>query len=150
MKKLLQKIAEWIKKLFGNLLPELQKAISVGVTITEAIKNFDTANPIVADILTTIIPGDLDDNIKAKIREELPKIVVELKLVDATLGLKDPNEIILAAVKVIQQLDGDYSSAFLHSLSILIAQVAADGKLTWQDAIYLAEWFYDNQIKKTA
>jgi len=150
MKKLLQKIAEWIKKLFGNLLPELQKAISVGVTITEAIKNFDTANPIVADILTTIIPGDLDDNIKAKIREELPKIVVELKLVDATLGLKDPNDIMLAAVKVIQQLDGDYSSAFLHSLSILIAQVAADGKLTWQDAIYLAEWFYDNQVKKAA
>jgi hypothetical protein len=120
------------------------------VTVTEAIKNFDTKNPIAADILTSIIPGELDDTIKNKIRAELPKIVTELKLVDATLSLKDPNEIMLAAVKVIQQLDGDYSNAFLHNLSILVAQVAADGKLSWGDAILLVEWYYQNFTKKAA
>jgi hypothetical protein len=150
MKKLLKGIGEWISNLFHGLLPEIKKAIEIGVTVTEAIKNFDSANPEVADILTTIIPGNLDDAIKAKIREALPKIVVELKLVDATLGLTDPNAIMAAAVKVMQQLDADYSSVFLHNLSVLVAQVAADGKLDWSDAIVLVEWFYQNVTKKAA
>lgn len=150
MKKFLKKIGEWIAKLFGNILPEVQKAIKLGVTITEAIKTFDTNNPFAADILTQIIPGDLDEKIKDKIREELPKIMVELKLVDATLGLTDPDEILIAATKVIQQLEGDYSSAFLHNLSILISQVAADGKLNWSDSIILVEWYYKNYGKQAA
>lgn len=150
MKKLLKEIEAFVADLFKGLLPEIQKAVHIGVTVTQAIKNFDTANPEVADILTAIIPGDLDDTIKNKIREELPKIIIELKLVDATLGLTDPNEIMLAAMKVIQQLDEDYSSVSLHNLSILIAQVAADGKLDWSDAILLVEWFYQNYVKKPA
>lgn len=145
MKKLLKNIGDFISKLFKNILPSAQKAIKIGIDITEAIKTFDTNSPFAADILTQIIPGDLDDKIKDKIREQLPKIMVELKLVDATIGLKDPNEILVAATKVIQQLEGDYSSAFLHSLSALITKVASDGKLTWSDSVYLAEFLYQNK-----
>jgi hypothetical protein len=150
MKNLLNRIYNWIKNLFNKISPELKNAVHIGAGVTEAIKDFDTKNPEVADIITTLIPGELDDAIKNKIREELPKIVVELKLVDSTMNLTDPNEIMLAAVKVIQQLEGDYSSAFLHNLSILIAQVAADGKLSWEDAVYLMEWYYQNYVKKAA
>jgi len=48
---------------------------------------------------------------------------------------------------VLQGLDGDIQSAFLHNLSILVAQVAADGQLTWSDGVYLLEWYYQNVAK---
>ena len=31
---------------------------------------------------------------------------------------------------------------------LMIAQVAADGKLTWQDGASIMEWYYQNQFKK--
>lgn len=147
MKKILKKIVDFITRLFTGISPILQKAVSIGATIAENVKNFDTANPIVADLITQLIPGTVDDKIKQKLREYLPKVVIQLRLVEAAKGLKDPDEIMLAAVKVIQQMDGDYKSAFLHNLSIIAAQVAADGKLSWGDAVYLLEWYYQNKVK---
>lgn len=147
MKKMIKKILVFIKRLFSGINPVLQKAVSIGVEVTEAIKNFDTTNPYVGDIITTLIPGTVDDLIKMKLREMLPKIMIQLKLVKETQGLKDPDQIMLAAVKIIKQLDGDYKSAFLHNLSIIVAKVAADGKLSWSDAVYLLEWYYQNKKK---
>jgi hypothetical protein len=145
LKSFLHKIGEFFHNLFEGLKPKLQNAVHWGVVITENLKN--AIDSQVADIITAIIPGELDDKIKDKLREALPKIVVELRLVDTTMGLTDPQEIMAAAVKVIQQLDGDYKSAFLHDFSILAAQVAADGKLDWDDAVYLLQWYYDHKFK---
>lgn len=147
MKKILRKIGDFIVRLFTNISPVLQRAVTIGADVAEKIKNFDTANPIVGDIITALIPGTVDDMVKARLREYLPKIAIQLRLVQATQVLKDPDLIMLAAVKVIQQMDGDYKSAFLHNLSIMAAQVAADGKLDWSDAVYLLEWYYQNKLK---
>lgn len=138
--KFLKKIWTGIKKLFDGLTPKLQSAIHIGVTIVEKIKNF-VAGPG-ADVLTIIIPGDLDDKIKEKLREMLPKIFTELKLVEQCAGETDPNKIVECGINTLQQISGDFQSAFLHDLSILIAQVAADGKLTWSDAVFILEWYY--------
>lgn len=148
MKKILKKIADFIRRLFINISPFLQKAVAIGADVSERIKNFDTANPVVADIITGLIPGTVDDAVKARLREFLPKIAVQLRLVQAAQGLKDPNEIMLAAVKVVQQMDKDYRSGFLHNFAVLAAKVAADGKLSWSDAVFLMEWYYTNQLKK--
>ena len=145
LKTFLKHLGDFFANLFHAIAPELKKAIHVGVTIADAIKTFDINNPQVADILTALIPGTWDDNLKNLIRTNLPKIVVELRLVDAASGLTDPQEIMAAAVKLIQQLDGDYHSAALHDLSIIVAQVAADGKLDWHDAVYLLQWYYEHK-----
>jgi hypothetical protein len=147
-------LKSFFKNLFSNiaaaftkLLPKLKKAIKVGVEVTEAIKNFDEKNGAVVDILTAIIPGNIDDTVKNAIRAKLPALMVQLRLVDETLGLTDPNEIMAAAMKVLQSLDKEYKSAFLHNMSVIVAQVAADGKLTWSDAIILLEWYYKEKYK---
>lgn len=145
MKKLINSIWSFVCNLFSKLSPLAKKAIDVAVTVTDAMKNFDTKSPQVADIITALIPGNVDDNIKNILRANLPKIVVELKLVQAVEGLTDPNEIMLAAVKELQQLSGDYRSAFLNSLSQIIASVAADGKLNWDDLAYVIKWYFDNK-----
>ena len=144
----LTKIWNQIKALFEGIPAELNTAIHVGVLVAENIKNF--VDSPVADILTAIIPGDVDDEIKSWLRAKLPVILTELKLADSCGALTDPVEITACAVKVLQGLDGDIKSAFLHNLSILVAQVAADGKLTWSDGVYVLEWYYQHEFKTAA
>lgn len=145
LKSILHGIGQWIANIFKGMEPIAKKAVAIGVQVTNAIKEFDTNNPGVADIITKLIPGTADDKAAEAIRAKLPEIMVELKLVDATLGLTDPDEIVAAGIKAIQQLSGDYKSSFLNSLSIILTQVAADGKIDWDDAVYLGKWFYDHE-----
>ena len=137
-----------IKALFDGIPSELKTAVHIGVVITENIKTF--IDSPAADVLTAIIPGDIDDEVKNWLRAKLPGILTELKLVDSCSGLTDPAAITDCAIKVLQGLDGDIQSAFLHNLSILIAQVAADGKLSWADGVYILQWYYQHEFKSAA
>ena len=148
LKSFIIKIWEGIKTLFEGMPAELKTAIHIGVLVTENIKNFVDSPAM--DVLTTIIPGDLDDDIKTWLRSKLQAILTELKLADSCNGLTGPEQITTCAIKVLQGLDGDVKSSFLHSLSILIAQVAADGKLTWSDGVTILEWYYQNEYKQVA
>ena len=141
----LSKIWDGIKGLFDGMPEELKAAVHVGVVITDNIKKF--VDSPAADVLTAIIPGDLDDEIKGLLRAKIPAIFSEMKLADSCSGLTDPSAITACAIKVLQGLDGDIQSVFFHNLSILIAQVAADGKLTWSDGVYVLEWYYQHQYK---
>jgi hypothetical protein len=141
----LTKIWNQVKALFDGIPAELKTAIHIGVQVTENIKNF-TDSPV-ADVLTALIPGDIDDEIKNWLRAKLPAILTELKLADSCSSLTDPNEITVCAIKVLQGLDGDIQSAFFHNLSILVAEIAADGKLSWSDGVYILEWYYQHEYK---
>ena len=141
----LSKIWNQIKALFDGISADMKTAIHIGVEVTENVKTF--IDSPAADILTAIIPGDIDDEVKNLLRAKLPTILTELKLADSCGQLTDPAEITKCAVRVLQSLDGDVKSAFLHNLSILVAQVAADGKLTWSDGVYILEWYYTHKFK---
>jgi hypothetical protein len=144
----LTKIWNQIKALFDGIPAELKTAIRIGVEVTENIKTF--VDSPAADILTAIIPGDIDDEVKNWLRAKLPIILTELKLADSCGQLTDPAEITACAVRVLQSLDKNTQSAFLHSLSILVAQVASDGKLTWSDGVYILQWYYEHEFKTAA
>jgi len=148
LKSFLSKICGEVKSLFDGIPDELKIAIHISVIITENIKSF--VDSPAADILTAIIPGDLDDELINLLRAKLPAILTELKLADSCGSLTDPSQITSCAVSVLQGLDGDIKSAFLHNLSILIAQVAANGNLTWSDGVYILEWYYQNEYKTEA
>ena len=148
LQSLLLKIWHQVKALFDGIPAELKTAIHIGAAVTENIKNF--VDSPATDILTAIIPGDADDRVKTWLRAQLPAILTELKLADSCGSLTDGAAITACAVKVLQGLDGDIKSAFLHNLSILVAQVAADGKLSWSDGVYVLEWYYQHQYKAAA
>jgi len=148
LKTFITKIWDEIKSLFDSFPAELQIAIHIGVEVTENIKNF--VDSPVADVLTAIIPSDIDDDIKNWLRAKLPGILTELKLADSCAGLTDAGQITACAIKVLQGLDGDIKSAFLHNLSVFVAQVAADGKLTWSDGVEILQWYYQNEFKTAA
>lgn len=148
MKKFFAKLWQQFKNFFGAIPADLQKAVHIGVQVTDNLKKF--VDSPAADILTAVIPGTVDDRIKVALREALPGILAQLKLADAVANLNDPEQITAAAVKTLQSLSGNLKSAFLHNLSILIAQVAADGKLSWQDGAYIMEWYYQYKVKNVA
>jgi len=102
------------------------------------------------DVLAAIIPNGIGTEIEEILRRSLPGLLVHLQLVDATLGLTDPNEIVAAGVKTLQSLHVDVKDPFFHNISILVAQLAADGKLTWSDGVYLLEYYYQNEFKAAA
>jgi ADP-dependent phosphofructokinase/glucokinase len=146
MLKFIKNLIEKIKVLFGALPAELKVAIALGATIVENIKKV-IDSPVV-DVLTAIIPGGTDDAIVAAIRAALPNILQSLHLADAEMDANDPEAIIQTAIQCLSEVtDGDVKNAILHSLSIMLAQVAADGKLTWSDGVYLLEWYYQNKVK---
>jgi len=148
------KIPSWLKKiwkaiqsLFSSIPSELKSAIHIGVLVTENIKNF-VESPV-ADVLTTVIPGEIDNQIKTLLRNQLPNILIKLKLADQCANLTNPEEITICAVKCLQGLNVNIKGAFLHNLSVLIAQIASDGKLTWEDGAYVMEWYYQHHFKET-
>jgi len=141
----LRKIWKAIQTLFNRIPAELKTAIHTGVIVTENIKIF-VESPA-ADVLTVLIPGETDDRIKAALRVALPNILTQLKLADSCSETIKPDELTICAIKTIQSLTGDLKSSFLHNLSLLIAQVAADGKLTWKDGASIMEWYYQNRFK---
>lgn len=148
LKSFVSKIVSTVASLFGALPAELKLAAQVGVTITQTVKSF--VDSPAADVITALIPGDIDDKIKTWLRVALPTILTDLKLVAATNGLTDPNDIVTAAVKVIQSMDGDIQSAFLHDIGVLIAQEVAKAQnhtLSWSDGIYIIEWYYQHKVK---
>ena len=142
-----KKIITGIESLFNGLPAELKTAIAVGVTLTENLKTI-MASPVV-DVITAIIPGQADDAAVALLRAALPKIMTQLQLTQNCINSSDPNTIVQCGLQTLSKLDAGTQNSFLHSISIMLAQVAADGKLAWSDGVYLLQWFYTN-VKKTA
>src|SRR6185312_12767521 len=96
LKTFITKIWGEIKALFEAIPVEMQNAVHIGVLVTENIKNF--VDSPAADILTAIIPGDLDDEIKNWLRAKLPAILTELRLADSCGDLTDAEQITACAV----------------------------------------------------
>jgi hypothetical protein len=143
IKSFLTKLWTTIKKLFQGFDQEIKVAIQTAVLIVENLKNY--AESAEADALTAIIPGELDDNLKNWLRQKLPDILKRLKLADEAFN--NDEEVIASATKQLKSLPNEYRNGFLHTLSILIAQIIADGRLTWQDGVYVLQWYYQHQFK---
>src|ERR1700749_3829927 len=96
--KLLRRIWATIAGLFHNLDDELKKLVPVAINVVEGIKA--VMDSPVADVLETIIkkaiPGDADDvlidKITATIKTWIPKVLLELNMVNSIANIQDTNE----------------------------------------------------------
>jgi hypothetical protein len=141
----LARIWNSIRSLFNKLPFTFKNAVRIGVSITENMKNF-IESPL-TDVLTAIIPGDIDDKIKQVLRAGLPIILTDLKLAKDAGTITDPQEITRCAIRALQELDGQIKNAYLHNLAVLVAQLAADGNLSWSDGVCIVEWYYQQHYK---
>ena len=142
IKKILTVIFNHIKALFKDIPNDLKTAIHIGVVVTENLKKF--IDSPVADALTAVIPGKIDDDIKAWLRLQLPLILIELKLADEA---GNENDVVKQGIKSLNNLNGDIKNAFLHNISVLTALAASKNKLNWHNGVYILEWYYQKRYK---
>lgn len=149
MKKWLANIVKMIGNFFKSLVPKAQSAVTWAIQITDAMKQFDLSAGWAVDIVTTLMPSGVPKAVVEKIRKELPKLMLELRLVDASLKTADPNTIVLEALKVLQNELSDRAwNAFTLSISALLTEVTADGVLDWKDAVKVTQVIYEEKFKK--
>lgn len=137
-----------LERVFEKISPEIKAAIHIGVLAVEGIKAINDS--FVGDVIQAILPPEvagITGTIREKLHQDLPKLLVELKLADSCTGLTDPNEIVMCGIKVLQQVDGDFKSDFLDAIAVHLSIIAADNKLDWNDAKHLVKWYYDHKFK---
>ena len=154
LKVLLAQIMAFISRLWKKANDEVKQITPIAVGAVNVLKsiNESTTGDIIELVLSTIIPGKADDVlikvIREKLKKVLPKIIMNLNIVNSISKIQDPNEQLKAIVLAINMSDDDTKNVYYHSLCVLILQSLADGKLTWSESIQIAEYYYTNIHKK--
>jgi len=99
--------------------------VDTALQITTAIKN--TLSSTAADILTAIIPGNLDNEIRTQLINVLTKVIEALTIADNCREHTDLNDKLLCFVQQIKQRDPQLQDAILQKLASLLAG-ELDGK----------------------
>ena len=106
--------------------------IETALKVTIALKNL--LNSPAADILTTIIPGELDNVIRTQLLNATIKAVEVLTIADNCKQCTDPEEKLQCFVQQIKQRDPNLQDAILQKLASLLAAELDGQKL--KQALY--------------
>ncbi len=136
----MKKFFDFIKKLFRNLKALVVKFVTPSVVIVENIKR--AVDSPLTPIITAIIPGTWDDKIVAAAKVHLPRILQILKISDECLKLTKFEDIVLCAINKLKEYTPEARAANYHSIAALLSVALSDGKITWREAIHLAEETY--------
>lgn len=139
----LKSILRFFEKIFRGLRKPAKIAIHWGVVITEKLKTFVESEGL--DVLTEIIPGQLDDKIKDKLRVAIPNILIKLKLAEECADEHDPAKLTACAISVLKSIEKPFRNDFLDALAVQIGLVVSDGDLTWNEAKTVLKWYHDNK-----
>lgn len=153
MKKLVKKIWDAVKKVYAKMVLKTRSMVPVAINVVQALKVImdSPVDDILAAIVKAAIPGDADnvliDKITATIKEYLPKVLFELKLVDSIANIDDPNEQLKAIITQLQLSSNETKAIVYHGLATLILEKLSDGELSFSDAATIAEYYYQNVAK---
>jgi len=93
---------EFVGKLFTKIPDEVKEKVSLAVKIVNSIKDF-LESPT-ADLITAIIPGETDDNIKEWLRVFLPKLLERYNVINQSSLSAEASHLI--ATNITQELTG--------------------------------------------
>lgn len=154
IKLFLTQIWVFLSSLWTKASDEVKKITPIAIGAVNALKgiNDSFAGDIIETVLSAIIPGKVDDivihNVRVKLKEILPKVIKQLNIANSISNIQDPNEQLKAIVVAINMSSDETKNIYYHSLSVLILQSLADGKLTWSESVQIAEFYYTKIYKK--
>ena len=93
--------------------------IDTALSITTQLKN-SIASPV-ADIITAIIPGNLDDMVRGRLLFALDKAIEALAIADTCKLYTDMNDKLKCFIQQIQLREPDLRDALLQKLASLLA-----------------------------
>ena len=148
------RILRGIASLWKGLSSKLKTLIPIAIAVVQAIKSFEESNKMdfVEFVVTTAIPGDADDKLVKKgrevVRQWLPKILLELKLVDSINNIEGIDAQLKAILAQLRLSSDETQNIINHGLATLIVEKLSDGQLSWSDSIVISEYYYKNFVKK--
>ncbi len=154
MKKLLQKIWNWIETLWVKVETKVEELAPVATNIVEGVKKVveDKTFLNVLEVVKFTIPGDTDDKIINKAlelaQEYIPKIALQLGIISSIAEIDDVNQQMIAVVNALKDANDQQKSDYWHELAAFVLRKLADGKITLGEAGSIVEYHYQNYVKK--
>jgi hypothetical protein len=136
-------IGDFFNRLFHKAEDIAKEIMPKAISFVNNLKNFDTKNPEIVDVLTAIIPGSWDDALVAKARQALPQILTELQVFNDHLTTENPGEFIVACVDELNKMLPNIRGLYLHNIAILLTDALADGKLTVAEITGIIQAVYE-------
>jgi hypothetical protein len=97
--------------------------------------------------LVPSIPANKLTAIKDKLQAELPKILIELNLVNSIAGIEGTNEQLQAILNALKIAPDEVKAEKYHTLASKILVILSDNKISWGEAVIFTEWYYQTFIK---
>lgn len=141
--RLLQKIGNTIAKIFGGLDIATKTLVKVAKEVVNNMKLIDESH--IGDVLTALIPGNVDDKIYAKLKEAIPKAVDAIAIAEEFTNITDPNEKLRYILAKVNSATTDGKKLFYTGLAQLLLELIADGEFSWVDAGRVSGYYYQNE-----
>lgn len=151
MKKLFNRIRDFIKKIFGDSLEYLKRNSATAVKVTEVLKKYVESN--IADVAVGLIPGDVDNVILIQLRKIVPEVTIKVALGHNIIQASTiPSEALGKIIEYLKSLGKEGRTAFWISFAAEVNMALADGKLTFTEAVILSQLAYKEfyEAKETA
>lgn len=94
--KWIKKFTAWLKTFFAKVDDQIKIILPIGISVVDKIKTF--VDSPVADVVTTIIPGEFDDRLKNILRAFLPTALLNLRNWKELDDIKDQEEKLKAII----------------------------------------------------
>lgn len=153
MKKLLKTLWTWVSQLWNNLDAKTKKYAPIAINAVEGLKKVmdSPVDDIVAEVLKAIIPGTVDDIIidrtRTVIEQWIPRVLMELQLVDGIANISTPQEQLKEILKRLKVSSDETQKFYLHGFAVLILEKISDGKLTWSESVIIAEYAFKHRAQ---
>ena len=108
-----------VKRILQQFDEHLDEHIDLALRVTTGLKQL-LASPM-ADVLTAIIPGDLDNIVRQHLLVALQKAIDALQLADKCRAEADINRKLLCLAEELNQRSPELRDALLHRLASLMA-----------------------------
>lgn len=135
-----------IKNFIEKILPSSKKLLDLALIIVNGIKTF--ADSSVTDIITVLIPGDVDDHIKELIRKKLPAIMIDLKLASSEAN-KVPEEIVKDGIASVQSMSVNVKSVTLQSIWQLLSNEITQSGINLTNLQKIGQTYYEQSKAKS-
>lgn len=136
-----------INKWFTKAVDAIHDKAHFMHTASEVVENINKfVASDTADIITAVIPGNIDDTIKNLIREWLPKLIVQLHTAEDYTSLSG-DAIVQKFVASLPGLTDEQRTFILHNLASLLSVKASGGELKLPDVYATIQGMYESIVK---
>lgn len=140
LKTIADSITAWAVNFISKILPDSRKAIDIASYIVNGFKSIDSAHPEILNTLVALIPGTVDDAILAQVRMVLPKVLVDLKIVQDEES-KTLDQIVSDAVVIVNS--SPVKSILLGSVWTALSNELTKDGVSIADLQKLQQTFYE-------